>query len=167
MYYRLKYPKFKELQNSLSPILLESKFNVNNYNGIITKELNEFINFLKSDPLIHETLRIPVAEQTHCHRDLHAGTNYIWSVNIPVLGYNNSYTAFWKTKGPPSKPNGLWVWPLSICQLITKFYTKEIFIMDTRIPHSIHNNTERFTYMLRMPLSWDISALDEYIQHDS
>jgi hypothetical protein len=39
--------------------------------------------------------------------------------------------------------------------------------MDTRIPHSIHNNTERFTYMLRMPLSWDISALDEYIQHDS
>lgn len=167
MYYRLKYPKFKELQNSLSPILLGSKLNLNEYNGIITKELNEFINFLKVDPLIHETLRMPIVEQTHCHRDFSAGKNYTWSVNIPVLGYNDSYTAFWKTKGPPSSPNNIWVWPLVRCQLIAKFYTEDIFIMDTRIPHSIHNKTERFTYMLRMPTSLDISILDEYIQHET
>jgi len=165
MYYTIDYPKFLELQQSLIPIVLNAKINVHAYNGPYTDEVQEFIDFLGTPPVIHETFRLPEIEHTHCHRDFSAGVTYDWSVNIPIIGYENSYTHFWTTTGRPKKPNNLWVWEVSESKLLSSYATTKIFVMDTRVPHSIHNETERFSYMLRMPIDWqptDINGLLNY-----
>ena len=167
MYLKINYQKLKDVQNSLKPILLNAKSNVNKYCGNIPIDLQDFIDLLGAEPVTQETLRMPPKPSTHCHRDLYAGIKYIWSVNIPVLGYEDSYTAFWKTKGPPSTPKGLYVWNIDRCRMLSKYNTDRIFIMDTRIPHSISNTKERFTYMLRMPMSWDPNILGKYIDYDN
>jgi len=167
MYYTIDYPKFLELQQSLIPIVLNAKINVHAYNGPYTDEVREFIDFLGKTPVLCETLRHPATKQTHCHRDLYAGINYIWSVNIPVIGYEKSYTHFWKTKGKPNKPNNLWVWELRQAKLLSRYATTKIFVMDTRVPHSIHNEHERYTYMLRMPMDWQPSDIDEFIEYEN
>jgi hypothetical protein len=167
MYYKIDYPKFLELQQSLTPILLDAKTHVNVHKDRHSSEIQEFIKFLGKTPVLCETLRHPATKQTHCHRDLYAGINYIWSVNIPVIGYEKSYTHFWKTKGKPNKPNNLWVWELDRAELLSKHATTKIFVIDTRVPHSIHAENERYTYMLRMPLDWSPLNIKGFIDYES
>lgn len=156
-YKRYQVPYYDKIKQELLPIVkqeIEKKDKP--IREIIipdTVYFKKFIESLNSNPVMIE-IYVQQAKNTNViHRDKGAGIAYNWSVNIPIMGYENSSTSFWNTNGPP-KCNDVWFWNYDKSVLLKEYSTEGIFAMDTRVPHSVNATNLRVNILCRMPLGW-------------
>lgn len=83
--------------------------------------------------------------------------NYTYSLNIPISGYHNTYTKFYKTNSIPTtagRDTGrLYAkWMIEECEEIDCFESTMPYLMNTSIPHSVENKSKltRIFLLLRI-----------------
>lgn len=74
--------------------------------------------------------------------------NYTYSLNIPISGYHNTYTKFYKTNSLPTtagrETGRLYAkWITEECVEIDCFESNMPYLMNTSIPHSVENKSKR------------------------
>ena len=172
MYEYLKYPRLKELQQSLMPYVKNCNTGINSVGHLIEdnieyKKLIEFFNVKEYITRIDMLKILPInsVSKKQAHIDV---SDYRYSLNIPVLNYEDSSTIFYK---PNSKiiikkafpimsedknniPVNLYQFDITEkSEILGEYPTTTIFCMDTQVPHYIHNPSLDFRYSLLVRLN--------------
>jgi len=96
---------------------------------------------------------------------IHVDTgNFIYSLNIPISGYNNTYINYYMSSTDPElKYKGTVSWleyNASKCTLIEQFESSTPAIVNTQVPHAFENFNNEPRIMLLLRLN---KTVDSYI----
>jgi hypothetical protein len=176
MYEYIKYPNLEQLQQSLVRYTKDCNDGINDITSLLDNDteyqnLVNFFNIKKHIAASQMFKIIPVKNVSKriAHIDNINGVKY--SLNIPVLNYKGTSTIFYKpntkliTKSQfPITDQDTTKIPVKIftyninqnSQILGEYPTKEIFCMDTSIPHYVHNPNlyHRYTLLIRLRDSW-------------
>ena len=157
MYTSIYIDNLSKIQNSiLSKITLPSYTNATLFypteNKNLVTEVVELTQLLTTLELLSDVLGVAVIVVDPKTRiPIHKDTgNYTYSLNVPLLGYKNTFLNFYKTDSndttvevPKQLGHASGIvfkkFDYEKCVLIESHETNSPYIMNTQIPHDVHN----------------------------
>lgn len=94
---------------------------------------------------------------------------FIYSFNIPILNYENTYVNFWETESQPKDfPRVHPVYKTTVvskaydrklCRLLERIEPLKPVVINTRLPHNVTNKTDKIRVMLLVRLANSVNHL--------
>ena len=173
MYNYLNYPYIKDLQKYYNNL---ERFSPGIHNIVdYPEELLKLIDYFAIGSFIQRVDLLVVHPTEGRKESAHVDVaDYRYSLNIPIAGYTNSSTVFFKpnTKVHIDKRSDLikdedgtiintkmFYFPITEkSEVIGDYPTQDVFLMDTQVPHTVRNpNSEnRYTILVRLNKNYKV-----------